>query len=348
MLELIKSAGSTVPAAGTGKVVLFVNATGAISTKDESGTEAALGAGGAANSFVNIAVSGQPTIAADNATDTLTLVAGAGIALTNNAITDTITIDATPSFAFGNIVISGQPTVAADAAVDTLTLVAGTNVSLVTNAATDTITINSTPPNTFSTIAVSGQPDVLADNATDTLTLVAGAGIALTNNATTDSITIDTIPAFSFGNIAISGQPLVAADSALDTLTLIAGTNITLTSNAATDSITINSTGIAGASVPTFGADTTAGRDFATADLGKLLNYNSASVGTLVVPTDAALGLTGSFDSTFFKVFIKGTGRADIVAGPGVTVRNYAGFPTPIQYVMQTCTRVGTNEWAVE
>lgn len=106
--------------------------------------------------------------------------------------------------------------------------------------------------------------------------------------------------------------------------------------------------GTGGAAVPIFGADTTAGRAIAPADLGNLINYNSASVSTFTVPTDATLSLTGSFNSVFFKLYIKGTGRADIVAGAGVTVRNYAGFPTPVQSVMQTCTRIGTNEWTVE
>lgn len=103
-----------------------------------------------------------------------------------------------------------------------------------------------------------------------------------------------------------------------------------------------------GATVPIFGADATVGRIFAPADIGNLINYTSAAIGTFTVPTDAALSLTGSSSAVFFKVYIKSTGRADIVAGAGVTVRNYAGFPTPAQNVMQTCTRISANEWTVE
>lgn len=106
--------------------------------------------------------------------------------------------------------------------------------------------------------------------------------------------------------------------------------------------------GSGGAAVPLFGADATAGRTIVVGDLGNLINYNSASVGTFTVPTDATLSLTGSLSSVFFKVYIKSTGRADIVAASGVTVRNYAGFPTPAQNVMQTCTRIGANDWTVE
>lgn len=45
--------------------------------------------------FLNVAVSGQPTIVANNPTDTLSLVGGTGISLTTNPITDEITITAT-------------------------------------------------------------------------------------------------------------------------------------------------------------------------------------------------------------------------------------------------------------
>jgi hypothetical protein len=44
------------------------------------------------NAFSFVAVSGQPTVAADNTTDTLTLVAGAGISITTNSSTDSIVI----------------------------------------------------------------------------------------------------------------------------------------------------------------------------------------------------------------------------------------------------------------
>jgi len=47
------------------------------------------------NAFSNIAVAGQSTVQADNATDTLTLAAGTGITITTNASTDTVTIAST-------------------------------------------------------------------------------------------------------------------------------------------------------------------------------------------------------------------------------------------------------------
>lgn len=51
------------------------------------------GGGGGGNSFGTIAVSGQPDIVADSANDTLTIaVSGDGVAITNTALTDTMTI----------------------------------------------------------------------------------------------------------------------------------------------------------------------------------------------------------------------------------------------------------------
>ena len=47
---------------------------------------------GASNSFETIAISGQSSVVADSATDTLTLVAGDNVTLTTDASTDTITI----------------------------------------------------------------------------------------------------------------------------------------------------------------------------------------------------------------------------------------------------------------
>jgi hypothetical protein len=54
-------------------------------------------------SFTNLVVAGQSTVVADTATDTLTLVAGSGIAITTNASTDTVTLTSVAST--GNITI---------------------------------------------------------------------------------------------------------------------------------------------------------------------------------------------------------------------------------------------------
>ena len=111
---------------------------------------ATVSAGAAASdSFSTIAVAGQSNVAADSATDTLTLVAGSNITITTDASTDTITINSTSvagsaSDSFSTIAVAGQTSVVADSATDTLTLVAGTGISITTNAGTDTVTITST------------------------------------------------------------------------------------------------------------------------------------------------------------------------------------------------------------
>ena len=99
------------------------------------------------NIFKNIAVAGQSTIIADNNNDTLTVVAGTGIALTTNAGTDTLTItntvltDVTLSDAGTDIheslVNDGSgPTLA------TKGLKAGTGITLSSTATDVTITSN--------------------------------------------------------------------------------------------------------------------------------------------------------------------------------------------------------------
>ena len=66
-------------------------------TADEITIDAAGGGGTSSNSFATIAVAGQTSVAADSATDTLTLVAGTNITITTDATTDAITINSTAS-----------------------------------------------------------------------------------------------------------------------------------------------------------------------------------------------------------------------------------------------------------
>ncbi len=133
--------------------------------------------GSASDSFKTIAVSGQSSVVADSSTDTLTLVAGAGISLATNATTDSITITNTQSStnAFGTISVSGQFNVVADGLSDILTLVAGTGISLTNDPTADSITITNT--STGTTYGISSE------------TNAGGAALRLTgSNATTDEV----------------------------------------------------------------------------------------------------------------------------------------------------------------
>jgi hypothetical protein len=97
--------------------------------------------GGTSNAFTTITVPGQNNIVA-SANDILNFEAGAGITLTTNATTDTITITSTST---GNAftTISGDTGSATpDSSTDTLTFIGGTNITTAVNSSTDTVTIN--------------------------------------------------------------------------------------------------------------------------------------------------------------------------------------------------------------
>jgi hypothetical protein len=72
--------------------ITLVAGSGITLTGDNTAKTITIDSTAGTNSFANIAVSGQTTVAADSNTDTLTLVAGTGISLTTNATTDAITI----------------------------------------------------------------------------------------------------------------------------------------------------------------------------------------------------------------------------------------------------------------
>ena len=81
-IEDLTNVASTSPSSGQ---VLKWNGSAWAPAADASGS-------GASNSFETIAISGQSSVVAESATDTLNLVAGNNITLTTNASTDTITI----------------------------------------------------------------------------------------------------------------------------------------------------------------------------------------------------------------------------------------------------------------
>lgn len=202
------------------------------------------------NAFSNVAVSGQNTVVADSATDTVTLVEGAGVEITTNDTTDSITISNTSS-SFNTIQVSGQSDVVADALQDTLTFVAGSNVTITTSG--DNITFSSTDTgdvnqNAFTTVAVSGESDVVADTETDTLTLVAGTGIGITTNAGSDSVTITNSSPNTdqnlFETIRVPGWSDVVAGSSTGVLHFEGSGGFAIGTNASTDTVVFSATGL--------------------------------------------------------------------------------------------------------
>jgi hypothetical protein len=115
--------------------------------------------GSALNFFSRLAVSGESDVVAETPNDTVTLVAGTGISIATDPLTDSIVItntepgtgsrgggggSTTASNSFTTIAILGQSNVVADTPSDTLTLVAGSGMTISTNATADTITFSST------------------------------------------------------------------------------------------------------------------------------------------------------------------------------------------------------------
>lgn len=119
------------------------------------------------NAFSNVKV-GATTIAADNKTDTLELVAGNAVTLTPDAANDRVTI-----------------------AVPNATSSAPGAMSAADKAKLDGIQSGAEPnQNAFSNVKV-GTTTISADSKTDTLELVAGANIVITPDAANDKVTID-------------------------------------------------------------------------------------------------------------------------------------------------------------
>jgi hypothetical protein len=187
--------------------------------------------------FRTIAVSGQFSIVADSAADTLTVAAGTGVTITTNAGTDTLTITNSDRGSlqniFKNVAVAGQSTVVADNNNDTLTLIAGTNVTITTDAVNDTITINSTGG---------------GGGASGTVTyidVVGGTGISTTGGpvTTTGTITVTNTDKgsdqFIWKNIAVPGETTIVVDNNDDTLTIAPGTGISIATNNTTDTLTI-------------------------------------------------------------------------------------------------------------
>jgi len=134
---------TTVAADGTNDTLTLVAGTGVTITTDATTDSVTItNSVTAPNTFGTIAVATQSSVVADSTTDTLTLAAGAGIAITTDATTDTVTVASTIN-SFNNIAVSGQSNVIADSAGDTLTLVAAGGTTITTASVTDTITFSS-------------------------------------------------------------------------------------------------------------------------------------------------------------------------------------------------------------
>lgn len=172
-------------------------------------------------SFKNIIVSGQSNVIAENLKDTLTLV-GAGINITTNAGTDTIT--------FTNAGVTSA--------------VSGSGISV--NSSTGAVTITNTGVTGVSAgsgIGVSAGTGSVTISNTGVTQLIAGSNIVL--SAATGSVTITNSSPNILQNlyrfISVSGQDTLDPISPNSTLSFAAGSNIQITTNALTNTVTFSS-----------------------------------------------------------------------------------------------------------
>lgn len=134
--------------------------------------------------FTTISVSGQSDVVADSITDTLTMAAGTGLAITTDPSTDTITFALSATYAedaFKTISVSGQSDVVADTPSDVLTLVAGTGIAITTTAGTDTVTFalsSPTPGYTKYTKVYGDFSDPSTSKTLSLFTMAAGSTVA--------------------------------------------------------------------------------------------------------------------------------------------------------------------------
>jgi len=174
--------------------------------------------GGQAFTYFNkISVAGESDVVAETPNDRVTLVAGTGISIITDPLTDSITITNTGSSGSSS---GGGGTVSSG--------------------------------NSFTTIAVSGQSNVIAERASDTLTFVAGTGMTITTNAASDTITFSssgggggsggTAQAVIVQAVSTGSYPLVLSTGtdSVSGQSLYAKSTVTL--NTATDVLTVTST----------------------------------------------------------------------------------------------------------
>jgi hypothetical protein len=155
---------SSVVADSATDTLTLVAGTGITITTD-AGTDTVTitNSGSSQNTFSTVAVAGQSNVAADSATDTLTLAGGTGISITTDAGTDTVTITSTVSAgatAFTGLSDAGSLTV------DKFYLPAITMLD---------VTANSTSAYRFDQYGTTDDPTIFAINATTIAFNLAGA-----------------------------------------------------------------------------------------------------------------------------------------------------------------------------
>jgi|ETN02SMinimDraft_4_1059925.scaffolds.fasta_scaffold00839_2 hypothetical protein len=324
------------------------------------------GQAGAQNDFGAFAVTGQTTVTADQLSDTLTLVAGTGIAITTDAPTDSVTIsNSATSPNLWETVAGDTGSTTADSPTDILGIVGGTDIS--TSIANDLLTINYTgsgSQNLFQSIVVNGQNTITADSTADTLTVVAGTGVILTTDSATDTLTVTNsapnIVQDAFTSIVVSGQSNVVADSNADSVGFGAGTGIEITTNAGIDAVTwtntapnvdqniwatiTGDTGTTTANTTTDSISIAGGTGITTAVSGDVLTITNSSPNVtqnLWENFSADTGTTAANTATDTLTVSGGTGVGTTIAGDTLTITNTS--PNVVQNAFTTIAVSGQS-----
>ena len=289
--------------------------------------------GSSVSGFSTVEVSGQSNIVADTAGDTLTFVAGPGIAITTSAGTDTVTITNTGSGGGGASGVSSGTATRLAYYSSTGSVVQDSGANLTWNGTTLNVTGTITATGAVSYVrayfdtlvelqavsAVTWHGMVAHVHQTERMYFAhAGAWQPMSNFSDLNI----------FKTIAVAGQTSVVADSATDTLTLVAGTNVTITTDATTDTITINATGGGGGTL-----DSLTDVVISAPATNQVLKYNGSN---WVNGTDATGG-GGTTSDSFTTIAVAGqsnvvadssTDTLTLVAGTNVTITTDAATDT--------------------
>lgn len=147
------------------------------------------------NAISKIAVSGQTTVEADTATDTVTF-AGSNVTITTDAANDKVTFAVANGSTSTKGIVKMSDAIDSDVSTTAATskavkvaydLAATANAGLATKAASDHTHASYANQNAFSNIKV-GSTTVAADTTTDTVTF-AGTNVTITPNTSSDTIT---------------------------------------------------------------------------------------------------------------------------------------------------------------
>ena len=265
-------------------------------------------------SFTNLVVSGQPTVIADTATDTLTLVAGSGIVITTNAGTDTITLTSVAST--GNITIADTTLSVTNANPITITpnLVLGGTLRFPDNSVQTTATAQGPAGPAGPTGAGgSGSGNVnsvnggYVDNAVVRYDGTSGTNIQVSSVSINDAGLL-TATNFSGGGASIT---------ALNATQLTSGTipdarfPATLPASSGINLTALNATQLTSGTIP----DAQFPATLPTASGINLTALNATNLGSGTVPV-ARLGQSGTRDAT---TYLRGDNTWATVAGGGAS-----------------------------